>query len=112
MPSWAPCSLKPTMPSAANDCWTKWRQHPNTSCDAEWRETIENTDTETPLQMLQVPALYVAAQEPLGDLARIRAAGVTIGQTVGAGHFNHLDVPAQVNSMIERFIALNVSVSA
>jgi pimeloyl-ACP methyl ester carboxylesterase len=79
---------------------------------AEWQETIEHTDTATPLEELQVPALYIAAQEPLGDLARIRAAGVTIGQTVGSGHFHQFEVPDQVNSMMERFIALNVPTPA
>lgn len=74
----------------------------------EWRETIENTDTATPLEQLKVPALYIGAQEPLGDVARIRAAGVTIGQTVGAGHFHQFEVPEQINAMIERFIALKV----
>jgi hypothetical protein len=29
---------------------------------------------------------------------------VHIGVTVGAGHFNQLEVPEQVNSMIERFM--------
>ena len=28
-------------------------------------------------------------------------------QTVGAGHFNQLEVPDQVNAMIERFLAVN-----
>jgi pimeloyl-ACP methyl ester carboxylesterase len=30
---------------------------------------------------------------------------VQFGVTVGAGHFNHLEVPEQVNAMIERFLA-------
>lgn len=75
---------------------------------AEWRETIENTDTAGPLASLQIPALYIAAQEPLGDLARIRSLGVTIGQTVGSGHFHQFEVPEQVNAMIERFVSLKV----
>jgi hypothetical protein len=32
---------------------------------------------------------------------------MTIGQTVGSGHFNQLEVPGQVNAMIEKFLALN-----
>ena len=32
---------------------------------------------------------------------------ITIGQTVGSGHFNQLEVPEQVNLMIERFLAIN-----
>jgi hypothetical protein len=32
---------------------------------------------------------------------------ITIGQTVGAGHFIQLEVAEQVNHMIERFLAVN-----
>jgi hypothetical protein len=31
-----------------------------------------------------------------------------IGQTVGAGHYHQLEVPDQVNAMVERFIAICV----
>jgi hypothetical protein len=31
-----------------------------------------------------------------------------IGQTVGAGHFNQLEVPEQVNAMIERFLQISL----
>ncbi|MFN0027513.1 MAG: alpha/beta fold hydrolase [Acidimicrobiales bacterium] len=34
---------------------------------------------------------------------------VITGQTVGAGHFNMLEVPDQVNAMIEQFLRHNVS---
>jgi hypothetical protein len=30
---------------------------------------------------------------------------LTIGRTVGAGHFNMLEAPEQVNAMIEQFLA-------
>lgn len=41
------------------------------------------------------------------DPARLRAmkSNVEIGVTVGAGHFIQLEVPEQVNAMIERFVA-------
>jgi hypothetical protein len=32
---------------------------------------------------------------------------ITIGQTVGSGRFNQLEVPVQVNLMIERFLSIN-----
>ena len=32
---------------------------------------------------------------------------ITIGQTVGSGHFNQLEVADKVNLMIERFLAIN-----
>jgi len=52
--------------------------------------------------------LYLAAASPLADLARLRelCPHVMIGQTVGAGHFHQLEVPVQVNAMIDRFLEL------
>jgi pimeloyl-ACP methyl ester carboxylesterase len=32
--------------------------------------------------------------------------GLAYGQTVGSGHFCQLEVPDQVNAMIERFLTL------
>jgi hypothetical protein len=32
---------------------------------------------------------------------------ITIGQTVGSGHFNQLEVPAQGTLMFERFLSIN-----
>jgi pimeloyl-ACP methyl ester carboxylesterase len=32
-----------------------------------------------------------------------------VGITVGAGHFHQLEVPEQVNAMIERFLAVSLS---
>jgi pimeloyl-ACP methyl ester carboxylesterase len=58
---------------------------------------------------VRVPVLSIGSAVPTNrsdDLARICPA-ITIGQTVGAGHFNHLEVPDQVNAMIERFMAVN-----
>ena len=42
------------------------------------------------------------------DPARLLAIkpNLHVGITVGAGHFNHLDVPEQVNPMLERFLRL------
>ncbi|WP_369045495.1 alpha/beta fold hydrolase [Sinomonas sp. P10A9] len=44
------------------------------------------------------------------DVARIQAVlpDLEFGQTVGAGHWAHLIVPDQVNSMIERFLAVHL----
>jgi pimeloyl-ACP methyl ester carboxylesterase len=55
------------------------------------------------------PALYVAGNEPTprADLGRLRALcpQMQYGQTVGSGHFLQLEVPDQVNAMIDRFLA-------
>jgi hypothetical protein len=49
--------------------------------------------------------LYAA--KPSSDLARLRqlCPRVVTGQTVGAGHFHQIEVPEQVNAMIDRFLA-------
>ena len=33
---------------------------------------------------------------------------IELGVTVGAGHFHQLEVPEQVNAMIERFLAVSL----
>ena len=48
---------------------------------------------------------------PINDAAALRALNPVLrtGQTVGAGHFNQLEVPEQVNAMIERFLVTGLS---
>jgi pimeloyl-ACP methyl ester carboxylesterase len=45
---------------------------------------------------------------PPNSAADLRQAcpAITIGQTVGSGHFLQLEVPDQVNAMIERFLTI------
>jgi pimeloyl-ACP methyl ester carboxylesterase len=45
------------------------------------------------------------------DPTRLRAtcSQVSFGQTVGAGHFIQLEVPDQVNAMVERFLAVGLA---
>jgi pimeloyl-ACP methyl ester carboxylesterase len=54
--------------------------------------------------------ILVLLSDTVGSNApeRLRAMrpDVTIGVTVGAGHFHQLEVPEQVNAMIERFVGL------
>jgi pimeloyl-ACP methyl ester carboxylesterase len=61
------------------------------------------------LSKIVVPVLSVGSAGPANAPADLRAAcpAITIGQTVGAGHFHQLEVPEQVNAMIERFMAIN-----
>jgi pimeloyl-ACP methyl ester carboxylesterase len=59
----------------------------------------------------KVPLLMLMAETSLSDVPRLREVcpQVKIGQTVGAGHFHQLEVPDQVNAMIERFLAVAVA---
>ena len=61
------------------------------------------------LLMCSAPMLVLLSQ-PGGsnDPSRLRAlrSDAQFGVTVGAGHFHQLEVPDQVNAMIERFLAV------
>jgi pimeloyl-ACP methyl ester carboxylesterase len=54
----------------------------------------------------KVPALHLAGTPPLNPLHLMSQWLPTVvhGWTVGAGHFNQLEVPDQVNAMIESFL--------
>ena len=60
---------------------------------------------------IAVPALYIAADEPAArsDMDRLGSLipSLQLGKTVGSGHFCQLEVPEQVNAMIDRFLTLN-----
>jgi pimeloyl-ACP methyl ester carboxylesterase len=69
------------------------------------------TDTAASAAACKVPLLILMAAQPLSNVAQLRQVcpNVVIGQTVGAGHFHQLEVPEQVNAMIERFLAVSLS---
>ena len=70
---------------------------------------IDRFDGVAALGTVEVPVLTIGSASPSDSAAEFRAAcaTITVGQTVGAGHFNQLEVPEQVNAMIERFLAVN-----
>jgi pimeloyl-ACP methyl ester carboxylesterase len=73
-------------------------------------EQLRWVDGRSAARACQVPALFVnAATWRPEELAQLRelCPQVVLGQTVGAGHFNMLEVPDQVNAMLSRFLALN-----
>jgi pimeloyl-ACP methyl ester carboxylesterase len=55
-----------------------------------------------------VPVLSIGSAVPANTAADLLRScpGITIGQAVGAGHFIQLEVPDQVNAMIERFLTI------
>lgn len=72
-------------------------------------DAIASADMDSSLQRLKVPFLYLAAAPPIADQAKLRklCPHVMIGQTVAAGHFHQLEVPDQVNAMIDAFLRVN-----
>jgi pimeloyl-ACP methyl ester carboxylesterase len=65
-------------------------------------------DAMAALRECKVPVLTISSAVPTNDAASLLEANptMTIGQTVGAGHFLMLEVPEQVNPMIARFLAI------
>jgi pimeloyl-ACP methyl ester carboxylesterase len=55
----------------------------------------------------KLPLLCVNAVMPIDhDRVRQLCPQVVFGQTVGSGHLHQLEVPEQINPMIERFLAI------
>lgn len=65
-------------------------------------------DSEAAARACRVPVLLIDAEPPIADRARFRALcpQLQTAQTAGAGHFHQLEVPEQVNAMLERFLYL------
>jgi pimeloyl-ACP methyl ester carboxylesterase len=63
----------------------------------------------------RVPVAYIAASVPMieqaCDLRQFQAAcpQLVIAKTLGAGHFSPLEVPDQINAMIERFLTVGTT---
>ena len=76
---------------------------------AEAETSIVGWDGEAALRSCTLPVLTVHANaSAVTDTGRLAAdcPHLTTGQTVGAGHFIQLEVPDQVNAMIERFLRI------
>lgn len=58
----------------------------------------------------KVPVLFISADSVVPDMVRFKelCPQLVTGQTVGAGHFNQLLVPDQVNRMIQRFLEISL----
>jgi pimeloyl-ACP methyl ester carboxylesterase len=74
------------------------------------RSAFENMfafDSEAAARACKVPTLLIDAEAPIPDRARFRelCPQLVCAQTAGAGHFHQLEVPDQVNAMLERFLS-------
>ena len=74
-------------------------------------EGMRDYDPQLARGRIRVPSLYIAADEPAprSDMAALRELlpQLVFGQTVGSGHFCQLEVPEQVNAMIDRFLTIH-----
>ena len=113
---------------AGEDVRRAWVSHVGPTASDEVRNHIVESMSAVPLEtaraliehvaMWNGPAALNLCETPLliivtgvggsNDPVRLRAInpGVRFGMTVGSGHFNQLEVPEQVNAMIERFLDL------
>ena len=71
-------------------------------------EAMAAFDSVAVLRQSHVPVLVIGSAVPTNSSNFLLEANpaITIGQTVGAGHFHQLEVPEQVNPMIERFLSV------
>jgi pimeloyl-ACP methyl ester carboxylesterase len=73
-------------------------------------EGLRDYDPRVARGRLAVPSLYIAADEPhpRSEIPPLRdlVPHMQYGQTVGSGHFCQLEVPDQINAMIDRFLAI------
>lgn len=70
-------------------------------------ESVLAFDSAAAAKQCAMPILYVSSGPWYTDVARFRqlSPALVTAQTVGAGHYFPLEIPSQVNAMIERFIA-------
>jgi pimeloyl-ACP methyl ester carboxylesterase len=77
---------------------------------ASARRHLMTTNLTAAATACTVPVLYIQAASPRPELSRFQelCPRLVIGRTVGAGHFNVLEVPAQVSAMITSFLATSL----
>lgn len=105
---WEKVMFRPTDPDdLRQEVWRVGQATPDHVVLSAWQAMLD-WDGAAALDGCTVPLLYVAAERPQSDPAAIRAAkpGIHWGQTVGAGHFNHVVAAAQANAMMEAFLEL------
>jgi pimeloyl-ACP methyl ester carboxylesterase len=87
------------------DAMERTPQHVLASALARHSTEYDATDA---LERCSVPAAYIGAAVPLGDVAQLktRRPDFLISQTLGSGHYSQLEVPDQINAMLLRFMQL------
>jgi pimeloyl-ACP methyl ester carboxylesterase len=95
----------PTRKQAILERMLSTPQHVVVSLFEQWRVA----DGAAAAQACRAPFLYVSSTRPRTDTAQLRelCPQLATGQVVGSGHFMTLEVPDQVNAMLERFLTIN-----
>jgi pimeloyl-ACP methyl ester carboxylesterase len=67
-------------------------------------------DGRAALAKVQCPIASVGSDGPVNDALEMKRINpkLLVGQTLAAGHFNQLEVPEQVNAMIEQFVRVSL----
>ncbi len=80
---------------------------------ASFRSHLLDYDAATAAAACKVPIAYLGASRALADIEKFRSyyPQLITGQTVGSGHFSPLEVPDQINSMLDRYIAITIGAS-
>jgi pimeloyl-ACP methyl ester carboxylesterase len=67
---------------------------------------VTEYDATAAIKACCVPIAYIGAAAPIGDVNRFRkiCPNLITGQTIGSGHLSPLEVPDQINPMLERFV--------
>lgn len=62
------------------------------------------------LANVECPIASIGSDGPVNDPRLMKEANprILVGQTLGAGHFNQLEVPDQVNAMIDQFLRISL----
>jgi len=77
-----------------------------------FRNHLLDYDASRAARECRVPVAYIAASNLMADLGHFKhlCPQLVTAQTLGSGHFSPLEVPEQVNAMLERFV--NISFAA
>lgn len=81
---------------------------------SSFRNHITDCDAGAAVERCRARVAYIAATQKLADLDEFvrRCPQLMVAQTLGAGHFSPLEVPDQVNAMIERCWAIAAETSS
>jgi pimeloyl-ACP methyl ester carboxylesterase len=92
----------PDAGAVADDAVADAARVPRSVAVAELRSLA--VDTVGLARAVDVPVLWLTAAAADEDALTSVFRAVQFGRVVGSGHFPHLEVPAQVNAMIDRFV--------